>query len=162
MSVKDELKRLGVSQGQLAIALNVSRATVNRMKDEVASDEVMEVLENLSKGSPEPVEVPLATKVKNWDKYSIDEIRVLCKRRGGLEGLSNRIASKNTRMCEGGELVALETDYEIAHSIGLRVFEFHKMVDKLRRLGLKRGYEQVEEMKKAGTWPPPCPLGGGS
>jgi len=130
MTVKDELKRLGVSQGQLAVALNVSRATVNRMKDEVASDEVMEVLVGLSETPSQPVEIPMSEKAKNWDKYSVDEVRVLCKRRGGLEGLSNRVASNNARMGEGGELIALETDYEIAHSIGLRVFEFHKMVDK--------------------------------
>jgi transcriptional regulator with XRE-family HTH domain len=136
MTLKDELKRLGVSQGDLADALGKSRATINRMKDAEVTDEVMEVLQGLSVVPKVEVEVPLAEKVKDWEKYSLDEIRELCKRRGGLEGLDSsekRIAAKNCRMVEGGELVALETDYEIAHSIGLRVFEFHRMVDKLRR-----------------------------
>jgi hypothetical protein len=143
VGLKVELGKKGITKTMLAEILDVSRQTIARMGDDIEPrvqkvlDEYVEVIQ--------PLEVPMSRKVKGWDEYSVDEIRVICKRRGGIEGNTHSI---------------LETDYEIAHSLGLRVFEFNKMVDVLRQIGLKRGYEQVKEMKKAGNWPPPCPADG--
>jgi len=116
MSLKLELAKKGLNKTLLAEILDVSRQTVARMGDEV-TPEVQKVLDDYVE-VVQPLETPLARKHKNWDEYSIDEIRGLCKRRGGLEGDSGRV---------------LETDYEIAHSIGLRVFEFNRMIDVLRK-----------------------------
>jgi len=134
MGLKLELAKKGLSKTSLAEILDVSRQTIARMGDEV-EPRVQKILDDYVEVI-EPIETPLLKKVKNWDEYSEDEIQVLCKRRAG------------------------ETDYEIAHSLGLRVFEFNRMIDVLRQIGLKRGYTQVEKMKKAGTWPPPCPADG--
>ena len=134
--LKQRLKDVGLTKKGLAELLGVSDKTVLRMGDEV-TPEVEAVIEDyVNSQDHEPAVIPMAPKQKDWEDYSLDEIRELCKRRGGLEGLDSdekRIAAKNCRMVEGGEVIALETDYEIAHSIGLRVFEFHRMVDKLRR-----------------------------
>jgi len=78
MLLKDELKRFGVSQGRLAEALGKSRATINRMRDEEASEEVLSALrilaelpEKLASGGAIEVEVntPLYDyfKERAWD-----------------------------------------------------------------------------------------------
>ena len=59
------------------------------------------------------IELPLAPRHKDVHEYTRDDIKLLLKRRGGLENDTKRDR---------------ETDYEIAHSIGLRVFEFNEMI----------------------------------
>lgn len=112
MGLTVELTRRGLGKGELAELLGVNRKTISRMGEEI-EPKVQKILDE----HPVLEEVPLAKKQKNWDEYTDDEIREICKRRGGLEGISER---------------TLETDYEIAHSLGLRVFEFNKMIGRLR------------------------------
>jgi len=61
-------------------------------------------------------EIPLSPRLKEIDEYTLDEIREICKRRGGIESDSKR---------------EKETDYEIAHSLGFRVHEFNKLIKRL-------------------------------
>ena len=109
MKVDEYLKKTGLTKAQLSSPLGVSRSAVTQWDDIPEKYD----LEGLSK----PIEIPLAPKVKPVSKYTLDEIREICKRRGGLEGLSER---------------TLETDYEIAHSLGLRVWEFNHLIERLR------------------------------
>jgi len=114
--LKEELKERGLSKQDLAEALGVSYRSILRMGDEVSK----EVRALLDTGEVTHKEVPLANKVKNWDKYSLEEIREICKRRGGLEG---------------DTLSEFETDWEICRSLGLRVWEFNWMIDRVKKAG---------------------------
>ena len=73
---------------------------------------------------------------KSGTEYSMDEIRALCKMRVD------------------------HSDEDIAVSVGLASHEFYGMIERLRQHGLAKGYEQVEDMKDKGTWPPPCIVDG--
>ena len=112
MKLEEYLDSTGFTKASLARALDISKAAISRW-DEIPEKWVSQ-LDGLK---PEP-DVPMAEKKKDWNKYTVDEIRAICKRRGGLEGMAER---------------EFETDYEISRSLGLRVWEFNRMVDKLRR-----------------------------
>jgi len=129
MNLDELLDSVGLSRTELAEKLGVSRMTVKRMCDKGdAPEEVIallaehkkpaEVSETGFKMYPAGTVIPLAKKVKEVDDYTMDEIRSLLKRRGGIEADSKR---------------ERETDYEIAHSVGLRVFEFKKLIERFVR-----------------------------
>ena len=110
MELSVELKKRGITKKGLADLLGVSRQTVMRMGEEV-SNKVLSVLEDHEILH----EAPMMEKEQDWDKASLEFIELLIKRRGGLESDSERI---------------LETDYEIAHSVGWKVHEFYKAIDR--------------------------------
>ena len=126
LSLQELLDSVGLSKTDLAERLGVSRMTVNRWGDDV-KPEVMVLIESIqeklklvSKVSdsghklyPAGVYVPMGERVKEPEDYTKEEVLKLCKRRGGIEN-----DAKRTR----------ETDYEIAHSIGMKVFEFNRMI----------------------------------
>jgi len=134
MKLQELLDSVGMTKKELAEKLGVSPKTVSRMGDEV-SPEILAMFTE----SPKPINeesedgfrmypagatIPLSERVKEVEDYTIDEIRPLLKRRGGIEG-----DSKRTK----------ETDYEIAHSIGLRVWEFNKLIKRFIVLCAKEG-----------------------
>lgn len=109
MSLNALLKEQGISKTKLAELMGVDRKTVQRLEDEVTP----EVLEALSTYEPKVEPKPGAKKPED---YTNDEIRELCHRRGGLEADLDR---------------EKETDYEIACKLGITVFDFHWMIDKM-------------------------------
>ena len=106
MSLNALLKEQGISKTKLAELMGVDRKTVQRLGDEITP----EVLEALSTYEP------VANARKKPEDYTNDEIRELCHRRGGLEADLDR---------------EKETDYEIACKLGITVFDFHWMIDKM-------------------------------
>ena len=108
MSLNALLKENGISKQTLADMLGVSRQTVQRMGDEI-TPEVLEVMSTY-----EPIVEPKGD-VKKPEDYTSDEIREICKRRGGLEADVDR---------------EKETDYEIATKLGLKVWQLHEMIDR--------------------------------
>jgi len=106
MSLNELLKQSGISKSKLASLMGVSRQTVQRLGDEVTP----EVLEALSTYEP------IVEALKMPDDYTNEEIAKLCKRRGGIEADVNRDR---------------ETDYEIACSLGITVFDFRAMIDRM-------------------------------
>jgi transcriptional regulator with XRE-family HTH domain len=127
MKLSELLDSVGMTKGDLAEKLGVSTKTISRLKEEVTPEIITllaehkkpaEVSETGFKMYPAGTVIPLAKKVKDIDAYTMDEIRALLKRRGGLEADSKR---------------ERETDYEIAHSVGLRVFEFKKLIERFVR-----------------------------
>ena len=110
LSLTELLDSVGLSKKQLADLLDVSISTINRMGDQV-EDYVLEAVE-LYQLNNKPIkadEVPVArTRHKPMTECTEDEIRAIWRRRG-----------------TGGE-----SDYEIAHSMGMRVFQFrHEFID---------------------------------
>ncbi len=112
MVLQELLDSVGLSKSELAKLLGVSRQTVHRMGDTV-SDDVLAVVDryrNSDKASvtipsPEIIkeDVPIsAKKFKPWTECTEAEIRAIWSRRGR------------------------ESDYDIAHSMGMRVFEFRR------------------------------------
>ena len=106
MKLAEYLSTTGFTKASLAQALGVTRGAIQKW-DDIPDDRLSE-LEGLV-----CEEVPMAEKEKNWNKYTQEEMGALIKRRGGIEGDSLR---------------ELETDYEIASSIGLKVFEFNLLI----------------------------------
>ena len=123
MKLSDYLSTTGFTKASLARALDVSKVLVGKW-DEIP-EKYIPMLDGLS-----PDETKVAAKAKNWDKYSVEEMKEIFLRRGGLEGDSLR---------------DLETDKEIASSLGFSVWEFNMMVD--RYCILKR-----REKYKANGW----------
>lgn len=108
MNLTEYLNFKGVTKTFVAEELGISKAAVSAWKEipEKHLDKLMKV----------PVQIPMKEKVKNWNEYTVDEVWEICKRRGcGIDGVPQR---------------EFETDYEIAHSLGLKVFEFHRMIKK--------------------------------
>ncbi len=127
MDLGEELKRYGISQNQLSAALGVSRATVNRIRDKEVLVEHLAVLRELAGEEISPVE-KLVEKLKDWDEYTLDEIRELCHRRRG-EKVKRMVKDKEVEVWE------YEDDWEIAASLGLKTWQFSRMLDKLRDIG---------------------------
>jgi predicted transcriptional regulator len=105
MSLNALLKEHGISKSTLADILGVSRQTVHRYGDDV-TDEIQAAILAYK---------PVVKAKKRPQDYTSDEIREICKRRGGLEADVNR---------------EKETDYEIACSLGIKVFDLHEMIDR--------------------------------
>jgi len=104
MVLSDELKIRGLTKKQLADMMGVSRQTIQRMGEEV-TDEVLQAIQGY---------VPkVGERVKEPDEYTDNEIAALIARRGGLDADTNR---------------EKETDWEIAQSIGIRIWEFNAMI----------------------------------
>jgi len=119
MLLNDELKAVGLTKTKLAEILNVSRQTVQRMGDDV-NEEILTIIRNYLPKQGDRVKEPI--------DYTHDEIRALCKRRGGLEA--------ETKPPKDGEVSpswGKETDYEICQSIGIQVWEFNQMIARLVR-----------------------------
>ena len=117
MNLSEELKAAGLSKTELSELLGVSRKTIARMGEDV-SDHVMRAIQKFVPKADDRVKEPI--------DYTLDEIRDLCKRRGGLE------AEKNPP--KDGEVSPSwnkETDYEICQSIGIQVWEFNEMIKRL-------------------------------
>lgn len=123
MKLADYLSTTGFTKASLARALGIGKAAVQKWDD--IPEKWLSMLDGLV---PEPVKV--AAKAKDWDQYSVDEMKEIFSRRGGLEGDSLR---------------DLEADKEIAASLGFGVWEFNMMVD--RYCILKR-----REKYKANGW----------
>jgi len=102
--LEQALKQKGISKSDLAKLMEVNRKTITRMGDEL-TPEVKEMLSDLP----------------DKKDFTMDEIEVLCKRRGGIEGV------------ETGK----ETDYDLAHSVGLKVWEFNWLISQYA--GYKNG-----------------------
>lgn len=104
MDLQELLDSVGLNKSELARLLGVSRSTVMRMSE--VSDEVLAAVEKYrhsDEAVPEVEEVPIsAKKFKPWTECSEAEIRAIWSRRGK------------------------ESDYDIAHSMGMRVFEFRR------------------------------------
>ncbi len=137
MDLGEELKRYGISQNQLSAALGVSRATVNRMRDKEVLVEHLAVLRELAGEEISPVE-KLAEKLKDWDEYTLDEIRELCHRRRG-EKVKRMVKDKEVEVWE------YEEDWEIAASLGLKTWQFSRMLDKLRDIGKRKVATEILE-----------------
>ena len=105
VSLNELLKLNGISKSTLADIMGVSRQTVHRMGDDV-TDEIKAAILSYK---------PKVQATKRPQDYTSDEIREICKRRGGLEADVNR---------------EKETDYEIACSLGIKVFDLHEMIDR--------------------------------
>ena len=114
MKLTDELTAKGLSRGKLAELLGVSRKTVTRMGEEV-TDEVLKVLAEF---------VPkVGERNKEPKDFTDEEIAGFLKRRGGLEG-ETKPPKEGTSSPSWGK----ETDFEIAQSLGIRVWEFNQMI----------------------------------
>ncbi len=111
--LQDLLNDAGLNKSQLAKLMGCSRSKIMRYGDHV-TDQVRHVVADYS-GKPvdtdaETVPLPADLHVdiharKEPDTYSDDDIRVLLKRRG-----------------------TGEADYDIAHDVGLLVWEFNKLI----------------------------------
>lgn len=115
MSLQELLDSVGLNKSELARLMGVSRKTITRLGDEV-NDAVIKAVELHQKQEAEhnpetedvfveieQKDVPMAeTKFKDAMDCSEDEIRAIWKRRG------------------------TETDYDIAHSLGVNVFQFRR------------------------------------
>ena len=108
MKLSEYLTTTGFTKASLARALGINRAAVSQWDD--IPEKWLPSLEGL-----QPTDEPMSKKAKNWDEYTVEEMRDIFKRRGGLEGDSQRV---------------LETDHEIACSLGFSVWEFNLMVDR--------------------------------
>lgn len=118
MDLQELLDSVGLNKSQLAKLMEVSRSTVMRMGDEV-SDEVLTIIDRYRLTDEASHSIPTPTKtesnpiqgrrIKEPTHYTPKEIKLLCLRRG-----------------TGGE-----SDYDIAHSIGVSNFEFRGMIDVL-------------------------------
>ena len=104
MILSDELRLRGMSKTKLAELLDVSRQTIQRMGENI-SQEAWDVISGYT---PKQIK-----RIKNPSEYTDDEIYALILRRGGLEGETGR---------------EKETDYEICQSVGIKVWEFNKMI----------------------------------
>ena len=107
MKLNEALKERGLTKQKLAELMGVSRQTIQRMGNEV-TDEALEAINGYV--------IPVAEIAKSPEDYTDDEIKDICKRRGGMPG---DVAREK------------ETDYEIACSLGITVFDFHKMIDRM-------------------------------
>lgn len=103
LSLTELLDSVGLSKKQLAKLIDVNISTVNRMGDKV-EPYVLEAIDLYNMGRAESVDdVPVArTRHKPMADCSEVEIRAIWARRGS------------------------ETDYVIAHSMGMRVFQFRR------------------------------------
>ena len=126
MNLDELLDSVGITRTELAEKLGVSRMTVKRMAEKAeVTPEVLALFESKkpqadeSEGGfkmyPAGSHVPMSPRPKEIEEYEIDEIRPLLARRGGIEADAKRDR---------------ETDYEIAHSIGFRVWEFKKLIER--------------------------------
>ena len=109
MKLNDYLRTTGFTKASLARALGISKAAISKW------DDIPEKWVNLLDGLTAPEEIPLEKQSHGWASAPMSFIEPLIKRRGGLEGDPERI---------------LETDYEIAHSVGWKVHEFYKAIDR--------------------------------
>lgn len=112
MELTAYLELKGFSKAELSRRIGVSKAAISKWKEipEARLSELMEL-------TPE---VPMAEKHKEPEDYTLDEIREICQRRGGHESDPER---------------TMETDWEISRSLGMRIWEFNRMVDRLRHAG---------------------------
>ena len=110
MKLSFELKKRGITKKALADLLGVSRQTVMRMGEEV-SEKVLAVI----KDHEILHDAPMMEREQDWDSASLEFIEAMIKRRGGLEADTDRV---------------LETDWEIAHSVGWKVHEFYRAIDR--------------------------------
>jgi len=103
----DELLELkGLSRAELSRRIGLSKAAISRWGDEVP-EKWVKVLDGLAP------EVPIGEVPDDIWKWSPARIKEeVCVRRGR------------------------ETDYEIARSLGLRVWEFNRLIDKVRQVGI--------------------------
>lgn len=118
LQLSEALQQAGLTKNKLADIMGVSRQTIYRM-GELMSDKVAQALDDYAKthishtimpndqvlGCAPCVHDVAPTARKEPDDYTDDDIRVLLKRRG-----------------------AGESDYDIAHSVGLKVHEFNAII----------------------------------
>jgi len=114
MLLSDVLKEKKVSKSKLAELMGVSRQTIQRMGEDV-SDAVLAALREYT-----PVQ---GQRVKEPADYTDEEMIALFRRRGGYEAETKPPKDGTTSISWGKE-----TDYEIAQSLGIKVWEFNEMI----------------------------------
>ncbi len=141
MKLDKYLDEFGFNRSQLSRGLEISRAAISKWDDipekwmsqlfdakwlkERMGFEDFEVKDEVA-----PVENPVK-KLKDWDEYTLDEIRELCHRRRG-EKVKRMVGGKEVEEWE------YEEDWEIAASLGLKTWQFSRMLDKLRDIGKRK------------------------
>lgn len=122
LSLQELLDSKGLTKGELAEKMGVSRKTITRLGDRV-TPEVEAALDIHPEPSYVPPVIPLAEKRKEVDEYTKAEIKELLGRRGAYESIPReKRVEVQGRDCE--------TDYEIARSVGLKVYEFNRLIDR--------------------------------
>ncbi len=127
MDIRTELVLRKMTQGDLAEKLGVSRKTVVRMLEGEIADRYLERLDEIFSSAEICNDPPMAKNGKGWKEYTDDEIREICLRRGGFEGLSVHPKKDDSEFLKMAR--NKETDFQISRSLGLRVWEFNRMLD---------------------------------
>ena len=122
MKLADYLNKSGFSKSALSKVLGVSRQAISKW------DDIPTIwLDKIDGLVPEVIE-----KQKEWDEFSHEEATDLIKRRGGIEA---------------DPLRESETDHEIARSVGLKVWEFRRMIDRWVQVRLQEKKLSTEDRK---------------